>query len=316
MVECALARGHAVTLFNRGSSGPLPPGVDFVCGDREKDLELLAGRRFDSVIDTCGHLPRLVRASLKVLTAAVDHYAYISSISAYAEPLGGTFAEEEPVIALPDPSIESITNETYGGLKALCEHEVRDAMRDRALVVRPGLIVGPLDPTDRFTYWPSRFALGGDVLVAGSPDSFVSFVDVRDLARWIVRAVEAKVVGTFNASGEYGATTMGDVIDACMRAAGAGTPVWVDEQFLISAGVTAWTEMPLWVPVGEDTLLRTSSAKAVACGLTYRPLEDTVAATLEWSKRQGLDRPLRAGITRDREASLLRARRVRNAPAS
>jgi len=291
----------------------LPPGVDFVRGDREKDLALLAGKQYDSVIDTCGQLPRVVRASLKALAGGADHYTFISSLSVYAEPLGGTFAEEEPVIALSDPSIETITNETYGGRKALCEREVRDAMPDRGLVVRPGLIVGPLDPTDRFTYWPSRFALGGDVLVPGSPDSFVSFIDVRDLARWIVRAVEAKVVGTFNASGEYGATTMGDVIGACTRAPGAGTAVWVGEQFLISAGVTAWTEMPLWVPTGEDTLNRASSAKAVARGLIYRPLDDTVTATLEWSKRQGLDRPLRAGITRDREASLLRAWRVRNA---
>ena len=315
IVEAALARGHRVTLFNRGNA-EIPSGVEFVRGDRERDLQRLGDRRFDAVIDNCGQVPRIVRISARLFSGIAEHYTFISSISVYREPLNGTFAEEEPVIELADPSIETTTPETYGGLKALCEREVLDPMARRALIVRPGLIVGPLDPTDRFTYWPNRFALGGDVIVPGSPNKFVAFIDVRDLASWIVKAVEARLVGTFNASGTPGMTTMGSVIDACVRAAGGGRPVWVDdEQFILSAGIEAWTEMPLWVPVGEDTLNEASSAKAVAAGLEYRPLDETVTATLAWTRKQGVNRTLRAGITPEREAALLREWRARSGAA-
>ena len=306
VVDAALRGGHAVTLFNRGLFRETPPpGVEFVKGNRDGELGLLAGRRFDVVLDTSGFVPRVVRESVDLLGDAVERYIYISSISVYAEPLTGSFAEDEPVVAPPDPASEEVTPESYGGLKALCEREVVDGVPGRAMVVRPGLIVGPLDPTDRFTYWPNRFALGGDVLVPGSPGAFVSFIDVRDLAEWLVRAAERRITGTFNASGTPGVLPMGEVIEACRNAAGAGTPVWVSEDFVLSRGVAPWTELPLWTPQGEDSVTRVSSARAVAAGLTYRPLAQTVAATLAWTRAQGLERPLRAGLTRAREVELL-----------
>jgi len=308
LVRSALARGHDVTLFNRGLFAALPPaGVEFVQGNRDGEIALLAGRRFDAAIDTCGFVPRIVRQSVAQLADAVQRYIFVSSISVYAEPLGGAFAEEEPTAMPADPKTEEVTNETYGGLKALCEGEVMTGMPGRAMVVRPGLIVGPLDPSDRFTYWPTRFALGGDVLVPGSPDAAVSFIDVRDLAQWMIHAAEESLTGTFNASGTYGATTMGEVIEACRAAAGTGNAVWVSEDFVLSRGVAPWTELPLWIPQGEDSLIRASSARAVKAGLRYRPLADTVQATLEWSRGLGLERPLRAGLNRAREAELLAA---------
>ena len=308
LVQSALSRGHEVTLFNRGLfAAAQPAGVEFVQGNRDGEIGRLAGRRFDVAIDTCGFVPRIVRQSVALLGDAVERYVFVSSISAYAEPFGGSFAEEEPTAVPADPATEAVTNETYGGLKALCEHEVLTGMPARAMVVRPGLIVGPLDPSDRFTYWPTRFALGGDVLVPGAPEADVSFVDARDLAQWMIEAAENRVSGTFNASGTYGALTMADVIEACRRAAGGGRAVWVSEDFVLSHNVAPWTELPLWIPQGEDNLIKASSARAVAAGLRYRPLAETVQDTLDWSKELGLDRPLRAGLTRAREAELLAA---------
>jgi len=308
IVADALERRHDVVLFNRGLFALEPPGgVEFVQGNRDGEIGRLAGRTFDVVIDTCGFVPRVVRESVAQLAGATGRYIFVSTISVYAEPVGGSFGEEEPTIVLADPTTEEVTNEAYGGLKALCEREVQAGMPGRAMVVRPGLIVGPRDPSDRFTYWPTRFALGGDVLVPGSPSRFVPFIDVRDLARWMVTAAERGLTGTFNAGGTYGVLTMGDVIGACRDAAGAGKPVWVSEDFALSHGIAPWTELPLWVPEGEDSLNRISSARAVANGLEYRPLAQTVHATLEWSKERGLSRPLRAGLTRARETELLEA---------
>jgi 2'-hydroxyisoflavone reductase len=305
LVDAALAAGHEVTLFNRGKNAPPRSGVESIAGDRDGGLSALDGRRWDAVIDTCGFAPRVVRASVEALRSRVGQYAFVSTISVYPDTFGGGFGEEEPVIRLDDPSVEVVTPETYGGLKALCEGEVIAGMGARALIVRPGLIVGPLDPSDRFTYWPHRFAMGGDVLVPGPRNSHVSFIDVRDLAQWIVRSVEGGLAGTFNASGLYGATTMGAVMDACAACAGAGSPVWVDESFLVDSGVTPWTELPLWIPQGEDNIVKASSARAVAAGLCYRPLAETVRATLDWTTRQGLERALRAGLSRARESELL-----------
>ncbi|HEV3140798.1 MAG TPA: NAD-dependent epimerase/dehydratase family protein [Vicinamibacterales bacterium] len=305
LVDAALAAGHEVTLFNRGKNAPPRDGVESILGDRDGGLSVLDGRRWDAVIDTCGFAPRVVRTSVEALRSRVGQYAFVSTISVYPETFGGGFDEAEPVMRLEDPSVEVVTPETYGGLKALCEGEVIAGMGARALIVRPGLIVGPLDPSDRFTYWPHRFAMGGDVLVPGSRDTHVSFIDARDLAQWIIASAESGLTGTFNASGLYGATTMGAVIDACAAAADSGTPVWVGESFLVGSGVTPWTELPLWIPQGEDNIVKASSARAVAAGLSFRPLAETVRATLDWTKRLGLERALRAGLSRERESELL-----------
>jgi 2'-hydroxyisoflavone reductase len=307
LVDVLLRHDHAVTLFNRGRAAPTPPrGVELVVGDRSTDLAVLAGRRFDAVIDTCGYVPRVVALAVRALDPSVSHYTFVSSISAYADPLEGTFGEGEKLATIADTSVEEITGETYGPLKALCEAEVMRGMGGRALVVRPGLIVGPLDPTDRFTYWPHRFALGGDVLVPGERDHGISVIDVRDLAAFVVASIEKRLTGTYNVSGNPATSTMGGLIDACVAAAGSDArPVWVDATFLEERKVEPWSDLPVWLPPGSDSLMWASSARAVAEGLSYRPIAETVAATLDWTRGVGLDRVLKAGLTREREAQLL-----------
>jgi 2'-hydroxyisoflavone reductase len=315
LVDALLRRRHSVTLFNRGRVALTPPqGVDLVVGDREKDLSLVSGRRFDAVIDTCGYVPRVVGLSVRALGPMVSHYTFVSSISVYADPLVGARDEDEKLAAIADQSVEAITGETYGPLKALCEAEVVGGMSGRALVVRPGLIVGPLDPTDRFTYWPHRFALGGDVLVPGERDHGISVIDVRDLAEFIVGSIEKDLTGTFNVSGDPVTSTMGGLIDACVAAAKSDArPVWVDAAFLEQRKVEPWSDLPVWLPPGSDSLMWASSARAVAAGLSYRSIADTTAATLEWTRSAGLDRTLKAGLTRERETQLLAEFRERHA---
>ena len=307
LVDALRARSVDVTLFNRGHrSPPAREGVEIVVGDREHDLERLAGRRFDTVVDTCGFVPRIVGVSLRALAGATSQYIFVSTISVYADPLDGAQDESSTLATTNDAAIETITAETYGPLKALCEAAVLRAMPGAALIVRPGLIVGPLDPTDRFTYWPHRAALGGEMLVPGERDHPVSFIDVRDLAEFIASAALTRSTGTFNAAGDPNALTMGGLIDACVSASdGKTVPVWVDEDFIAENAVEPWAELPVWIPTGHDSLMHASSAKAVRSHLRYRPLAETVRATLEWTRGQGLDRPLKAGLTSAREAELL-----------
>ena len=311
LIHALRGRNHSVTLFNRGRSAPAPPdGVLAVTGDRERDLSLLAGRRFDAVIDTCGFVPRIVRLSAQALARAASHYTFISTISVYVDPLGGNRAEEAPLATIADATTEEITGETYGPLKALCEAEVAGAMDGRCLIVRPGLLVGPLDPTDRFTYWPHRFALGGDVLVPGDREHPISVIDARDAAEWIVVAIENGLTGTFNAAGDPATSTMGELIDACVSAGGASArPVWVDESFLTANNVEPWSELPAWLPSESNSLMMASSARAVKAGLLYRPIGQTVRDTLERTREQAMDRQLKAGLARERESQLLAAYR-------
>ncbi len=202
LVEAALARGHEVTLFNRGQHGPdLYPGVEKLRGDRDGGLDALRGRRWDAAIDTCGYVPRIVRASATLLANAVDHYTFISSVSVYPEAHTRHLDEDSPVGALDDESVEDVTPETYGPLKALCEQAAEGAMSGRALTIRPGLIVGPHDPTDRFTYWPRRVAQGGEVLAPGRPERPVQIIDARDLAAWTLQLVASGARGVYNATG-------------------------------------------------------------------------------------------------------------------
>lgn len=201
IVEAALAGGHDITLFNRGQNNPdLFPEVEKLRGNRDGDLSALQGRQWDAVIDTCGFVPRIVQASAALLADSVRHYTFISSISVYADFSKPAMNENAPVGTMQDESIEEITAETYGPLKALCERTAEKAMPGRVLHIRPGYIVGPFDPTDRFTYWPRRVATGGEMLAPGRPDSQIQFVDVRDLANWIIRMVETNRTGVFNAT--------------------------------------------------------------------------------------------------------------------
>jgi len=308
VIDALLRRKHRVTIFNRGRNpAPRGEGVERIVGDRAADIDRLRGREFDAVIDTCGFFPRIVAMSVDALAPMVRSYIFVSSISVYVDPMEPPRDESCALATIDDPTIEEITPESYGALKALCEAAVAKKMEGRAAIVRPGLVVGPLDPTDRFTYWPHRAAAGGEMLVPGAPEHNISFIDVRDLAEFIAGAAELGLRGTFNASGDTARTTMGDLIASCLRAAGGDTKAtWVDEQFVKANEIVPWSELPAWIPTGEDSLMWATSAKAVAAGLRYRPLDETVKAVLEYTREKGLDRALKAGLSREREAELLR----------
>jgi 2'-hydroxyisoflavone reductase len=305
-VEVALARGHEVTLFNRGQRNPdLFPDVEKLRGDRNGDLSALRGRKWDAVVDTCGYVPRLVHASAELLADSVERYVFISSISVYRElDKAPGLDEDSPVGKLEDEAVEEITGDTYGPLKALCEQAADAALPGRALNIRPGLIVGQHDPTDRFTYWPVRVARGGDVLCPDGPNWHTQVIDVRDLAEWTVRMVEAKAAGVFNATGPDYPLTFGKLLDECKAVSGSEARfVWVDGKLLLEAGVQPWSELPLWLGGGDMTV---SVSKAIAAGLTFRPLADTIRDTLAWNATRPLDREWRAVMKREREEELLR----------
>jgi 2'-hydroxyisoflavone reductase len=303
VVETALARGHEVTLFTRGRTNPeLFPEAQKLRGDREQDLSALRGRHWDAAIDMATFLPRVVRLSVEALRDSVERYVFVSSISVYADlsapPVeGGTVAE------LADPNSESI--EDYGALKAVCEDIVTGAFGERALVVRPGLIVGPHDPTDRFTYWPRRVAAGGRVLAPAPPDAPVQFIDARDLGAWIVRATERSLHGTYNATGEP--TTFERLLETCKRVAGTDAElVWVPSERLVEAGIGEWMELPLWIAAPEFAAMQQADvSKAVGDGLTLRPLEETVRDTLAWDAERDEPRAEGIGLSAERERELL-----------
>ena len=311
LVDAALARGHEVTLFNRGQHGAeLYPAVERLRGDRDGDLEALRGRRWDAAIDTSGYVPRVARASAELLAGEVEHYTFISSLSVYAHFRERGTDERAPVGVLDDPTVEQVDGETYGPLKALCERAVEAALPGRALIVRPGLIVGPHDPTDRFTYWPSRAARGGEVLAPGRPERHVQIVDARDLAEWTVRMVEARQTGVYNATGPAEPLTMGRLLEVCQEVGGGARVTWVSEPFLAERQVGAWIELPLWLPASDPDLAGFSDvdvSKAIAAGLTFRDLAATVRDTLAWDATRPPEREWRAGLSPAREAELLAA---------
>ncbi len=318
IVEAALSAGHELTLFNRGQRNPdLFAQVEKVRGNRDGDLGLLAGRRWDAVIDTSGYLPRLVRASAEALADAVDHYTFVSSISAYRGFAKPNQDETGPISlgVLADETIEEVTGETYGPLKVLCEQAVEQVMPGRVFISRPGLIVGPHDPTDRFTYWPRRVAQGGEVLAPGRPERPIQFIDVRDLAEWIVRMVEANRTGIYNSDGPDYNLSMQELLNTCKTVSGSQASFsWVDGQVLLDAGVTPWIELPLWVAEEEKPenagFFKVDCSKAVAVGLTFRSVADTVRATLEWDATRPADLERRAGMKAEREQELLRMRKA------
>ena len=307
LVDSALARGHEVTLFNRGQHNPeLFPGIEKLRGDRDGDLTVLQGRRWDTVIDTSGYLPRVVRASAAALASAVEHYTFISSISVYSDANQPGLDESGIVGTLEDPTVEEITGETYGPLKALCEQAVEEEMPGRALMIRPGLIVGPFDPTDRFTYWPHRVARGGEVLAPGRTKHATQIIDVRDLADWTVRMAERRASGIYNATGPAYTLTMGALLDTCQAVAQSDAAfTWADERFLLDQGVQPWSELPLWLPEADDTLSTVNCAKAFAAGLTMRPLAETVRDTLTWDITRPAGHEWRAGLSAERERQVL-----------
>ncbi len=308
ITEAAVAAGHTVTLFNRGQSGAdIFPQLETLIGDRDKgDLSALDGRTWDAVIDTCAYVPRVARDSATKLADTVAHYTFVSTCSVYADLTTTGQDETAPVIELEDPTVENVTGETYGGLKVLCERAVAETLPDRTLIIRPGLIVGPHDRSDRFTYWPVRVADGGEVLAPGRPERPVQYIDVRDLAAWTVRMVEQQATGVYNTIGPEPETTMGATLESCRRISGSNAAfTWVDEAFLLENEVGAYVEMPLWVPEEYRAFDAFSADKAVAAGLTYRPIDDTIRATLTWQATRPADYQWRAGLTRERERELL-----------
>ncbi len=312
LVETGIKRGHHLTLFNRGRSNPgLFPQVEHLIGDRDGGLEGLRGRQWEAVIDTCGYVPRLVQQSTRLLSSAVGHYTFISTISVYANFSQPGMDEGSPLATLEDDRIEEVTGESYGPLKALCEQVTEQEMPGRVLVVRPGLIVGPNDPSDRFTYWPQRVLRGGEVLAPGRPEREIKFIHVYDLAEWILDMVERRETGTFNADGPASSYTMEQLLQACKATSGSDASfTWVSEEFLGKNQVGEWIEMPLWVPESDPEyagFFAISSQKAIQSGLRFRPLIDSVRATLDWSATRPADHVWRAGISGDREAELLAA---------
>ena len=314
VAEHALAGGHAVTLFHRGhTNAGLFPAAEHRLGDRDGGLAALDGATWDAVVDTSGYVPRLVRDSARRLASRTGTYLFVSSISAYdGLPLTGA-DEDHPLRALDDPAVEEVRGDTYGGLKVACERAARSALGDRAGVIRPGLIVGPHDSTDRFSYWPRRMARGGEVLAPGPPDARVQLIDARDLAQWIVRLAERGVTGTFNAIGPATPLTMGGMLEACREAAGTPAAItWVDEAFLLEQNVEPWSELPLWTPGDGQGHARVSNARALAAGLTFRPLVQTARDTLAWDLATPAEGRVRRSIllgppplTAERERELL-----------
>jgi nucleoside-diphosphate-sugar epimerase len=315
LVDSALARGHTVTLFNRGKTNPgLFPQVETILGDREHDIEKLTqvGRAWDAVIDVAGYLPRIVRLSAIGLreAGAVGRYVFISSISAYADFKKIGINESDPVGKIEDETFEEITGESYGPLKALCEKTVLDLYGDHGLVTRPGLIVGPHDPTDRFTYWPMRVARGGDVLAPEKPSVPVQIIDVRDLSDFIIRLIEENASGIYNATGPDYELTFGAMLEACKQISGSDAKfTWMSVDFMKQNKVEEWSDMPVWVPDNEENqgFSRVDVSRAINAGLKFRALKDTVRETIDWANTRPADHEWRAGITREREAELLTA---------
>ncbi len=318
LVTAAQAHGHEITLFNRGTHS-LESGVETIHGDRHTDIARLRGRQWDAVIDTYGMLPNAVKSAAEVLADSVDHYIFISTQNVYADVGTPGVTETAPLATLTSTQLDEAYaidrsgtpnyGKLYGGLKALCEQAAEEVMPDRVLAIRPGLIVGPYDYTDRFTYWVARIARGGEVLAPGVPERFVQLIDVRDLAEWIVLMMERRETGAYNANRPPKTFTMKNVLDECKAISQSDASfTWASEEFLLQNGVAAWSEMPLWLPEEAAPHLKgfmfINCDKAVGAGLEFRSLADTIDATLKWYQSEPHE--LTAGLHSDKEEALLR----------
>ncbi|KKI93573.1 NAD-dependent dehydratase [Bacillus sp. SA1-12] len=321
LVEEALKRGHDVTLFNRGNNKNTFPEVEQLTGNRDGDVSLLANRKWDAVMDTCGFAPHQMKKIAAVLGGNVEHYTYISSISVYKDWIPLNITESYQLQAMPpDDKVKAVEKgeispyELYGALKVLCEAEAEKHWPGRVLHIRAGQLVGPYDYTDRLPYWVQRVAQGGKVLVPGRSDRPVQLIDVKDLAAWVFTMAENKKAGTFNVTGPEKQLTIEELLNTCKAVTKSDAKfVWADENFILEHKVQPWTEMPLWIPEHFPLEAETEPwkgafliniDKAVNAGLTFRPLEDTIYEVYQWeSARQEKER--KAGISQEREQELL-----------
>lgn len=309
VVEQALAAGHAVTLLHRGRAGAgLFSQADHRIGDRNGDLSPLAEGRWDAVIDTSAYVPRQVQAVAQALAGRVGHYQLVSTISVYRdiEAGEGPVDESAPLASLDDPATETVDGRTYGGLKVLCEQAAEAGFGARLMVSRPGLLVGPHDPTERFTWWVRRVRRGGCFVAPGPAEAPVQFIDARDAAAWLLRQAETGATGVANLTGPVQPLTMGGFVQAlCDALAPQAQPVWTDAQRLLDAGVAPWTGLPLWLPGPEGRLHRTAIGRAVALGLQCRPLAATLRDTAAWAEAAPPPAAAGIGLTPAQEAALL-----------
>lgn len=322
IVEYALEKGHQVTLFNRGNNSEVFPELEQLKGDRFRDLEILKGRKWDAVIDTSGLVPKTLRNSGKILNH-VKHYTFISSCSVYQNHFDPGTKETDYVLTLSPEKLEEIEakadpqlyGEYYGHLKAMSEIAIEEELPGKVLVLRPGLIVGPYDYTDRFSYWVNRVAQGGEVLAPGRPERSIQFIDVRDLAKWTIDLMEKNVTGTYNAIGPDYELSMQTFLEECRKATSTdATFTWVPEKFLLDNKVGPWMEMPLWVPEefplveGERPwkgFMAFSNEKGLSQGMTFRPVAETIEAILDWEGSRTDTEERNAGMQPDRERELL-----------
>ncbi|MBI2811242.1 MAG: NAD-dependent epimerase/dehydratase family protein [Candidatus Melainabacteria bacterium] len=301
----ALAAGHKVTTLNRGKHTlPEQDAVEKLIDDREMDLDVLTGRHFDAVIDTCGYKPEVVKHSAEVLKNAVQSYIFVSTISVYGEFYKRGLNETDAI-----KYTQTGEAGNYGTLKADCEKALLDLIPDKTLIVRPGLIVGPYDPTDRFTYWPARIAKGGKILAPGDPASAVQFIDVRDLSKWIIELAENKTRGVFNATGPKERLSMRDFLETSKSALRSDCQfVWIDEDTLEKEKVQPFADLPLWIPASSADyagFLEIDCSKAFDAGLHLRPIAQTVKHTVSWDNDRDPTAPRAVGLSAEREWELV-----------
>jgi 2'-hydroxyisoflavone reductase len=317
MVQSAIARGHEVTLFNRGSKNPFP-NLETITGDRDPKIgdglralerAVKAGRSWDAVIDVNGYVPRIVRATGELLESAVKRYVFISSVSVYANLSQPGATENASLIELEDVTTEELEGLNYGGLKVLCERVVTELFSSSSAIIRPGLIVGPHDHTDRFTYWPDRVAKSGEIIAPDVPEAPMQFIDARDLADFTLHATESNTGGIFHATSPV--MTMQTLLETCKTVTGKDANIhYLEDKFLLEQGVSPWmgpNSLPLWTgnDPAEAGFLQINVQKALEAGLKIRPLEQTVRDTLAWAQSRGSDHEWKSGLTAERETELL-----------
>ncbi len=295
-----------VTLSNNFKFG----SVEKIVGDRSESLDNLGGRSWDVIIDTSGYVPRVVSKSCEALKSSCESYVFISTGSVYKDKSKPGISEDNETLVPKDADATEWSDETYGELKSGCEGVVQKTFAERALIIHPGVVVGPYDPTDRFTYWPVRVKSGGAVLAPGSPERPIQFIDARDLGTWTISLSESKAAGVYNAIGPDYRLTMSKFLNDCKTVAISDADfVWVPDQLLLQHNVEPWSEMPFWIPENSENsgMSLRNNSKAIKSGLTFRPLPETIADTLNWWHREKAGCDLKAGMSKEREVELLRA---------